>query len=127
MKIGEIAYYTFRCTGISFLCIVSVIAMIQGCKPPDDGPRPVPPPPPKPTIKVEQSETDTQNSLSVHYLHHNQEINHQSGFVGNPYVQLNNIEEVLAYKKQAEFLLKALDEAERKMTIHEDGPKATSP
>lgn len=123
----DLPYNLFRITGVSFLTILSVAAMIQGCKPLENGPRPAPPPPPKPTIKIEQSETNTENSLSVYYLNHEQVINWQNNRVGNPYVNLTNIEEVLAYKKEVEFLIKALDEAERKMTVHEDQPKTTSP
>lgn len=121
----DLPYNLFRITGVSFVTILSVVAIITGCQPPK--PRPAPPPPPKPTIKVEQSETNTTNSLSVYYLNHSQAINWNNNSIGNPYVTLDNIEEVLAYKKEVEFLSKALDEAERKMTIHEDGPKTTSP
>lgn len=81
-------------------------------------------PPHHPTIKVEQTETDTMNTVSVYYSHHDRcqfEFNEESC------VHLNSIEEILAYKKQVEFLLKTLDEAERKMTVHEDTPKTNSP
>lgn len=115
--------YNFS-TGVSFVTILSVVAMMQGCNPQNCTTLVVSPP--KPTIRIDQTDTDTRSTIYVYYVDHDKEAD-QNGYVGKPYVHLSNIEEVLAYKKQAEFLLKALDEAERKMTIHEDGPKTTSP
>lgn len=113
--------YTFM------FCVVTIFGLLTiGCADPDR-PKVVPPPPPQPKIKVEQYETDATNALSVYYLNHSREVDFQRNFVGNPYVNLNNIEQVRAYKKQVEFLLKSLEDAERKMNTHEDGQEATSP
>jgi hypothetical protein len=125
MNDDEIFFQTFRWTGITFFTAVAIIAMVSGCEDPN-AVKPVPPPPPKPTIVIQASETSQSNSLTVTFL------NHQRDFLGNNqyselYVHLKNVEQIREYKEQAEFLLKSLEEAERKMTIHEDNTKTTSP
>ena len=99
--------------------------LLAGCQMPD---KPAPPPPPKPTIKVSQSETNHNNSVVVYYVDHDQE--RQNNGYGEPHAVLRNIQDIKLYKAEVEFLLKRLDEAEKKMTIHEDpsnGQETTSP
>lgn len=63
-----------------------------------------------PSIKVTKSETNNNNSIHIEYLNHN-----RFGLV-----ELKTVEEIKLYKTEIEFLLKQLDEAEKKMTINED-------
>ena len=70
------------------------------------------PPPPLPSIEVENHNTTDWNGITVRYQHHDT--------AGN--VTLETPEEIAACKKQVEFLLKELEEAERKMNVHTDEP-----
>ena len=68
------------------------------------------------------------NSVVVYYVDHDQE--RQNNGYGEPHAVLRNIQDIKLYKAEVEFLLKRLDEAEKKMTIHEDpsnGQETTSP
>lgn len=93
-----------------FFTIAALCLMwgISGCE------EKVPPPPP-PKIEVESHDTTEWSGITVKYYHH------QYGRNGYPaIVILNSPEEVLQYKKQVEFLLKQLEDAERKMAIKAD-------
>ena len=68
---------------------------------------------PPPKIEVEGHDTTELSGITVSY-----EYNHSRN--GSSYVELNSPEEVAAYKKQVQFLLKQLDDAERKMAIRTD-------
>lgn len=117
-NLGEVAYQTFRWTGIVFLTTVSVIAMLGGCGDPPS--RPTPPPPSMPTIKVEQQETNQNTTLVVIYLNHERD-SYGNGRYSEPYVKINKLDNLRAYKKEVEFLLSRIDDTEKKMLIHEDG------
>lgn len=72
------------------------------------------PPPPQPEIKVERSERTGAVVVTVYYLNHNRQQN-----CGNSYATVSTLEEIRAYKKQAEFLVSQLDEAEKRMATNE--------
>ena len=119
------AYYAFRLSGILFLFVVSVVAMISGCEPQSRTPRPAPPPPPKPVIIVESSDSQQQTAITVYYKSHTQIRNIDGSSWGLPHVVLDTPEKIQHYRKEVEFLSRSLEEAERKMTIHEDGTQET--
>lgn len=68
---------------------------------------------PPPKIEVEGHDTTELSGITVRYEYH-------PSLNGSSYVKLNSPEEVAAYKKQVQFLLKQLDDAERKMAIRTD-------
>jgi len=65
-----------------------------------------------PTIEVQSHDTVEWSGLTIHYANND--------MVGDVTVTLQTPEEVLAYKKQVEFLLEQLEDAERKMQVHSD-------
>ena len=88
------------------IALVLCMLCISGCEE-------VIPPPPIPKIEVEAHDTTEQSGVTVKYYDHHTH--------GNPTtVTLNSPEEVEEYKKQVEFLLKQLEDAERKMAIKAD-------
>ncbi len=97
----------------SVLCLVvsaGLILSVSGCDP-----KPVKPP----KIEVEGHDTADWSGITVKYYYH-----HATDSRGEPpYVNLYTPEEVAQYKKQVEFLLKQLEDAERKMNIHEPEPQ----
>lgn len=90
-----------NCFFILFLCVV-------GCV--EDGAKPEPI---FPEIVVEINDTVKSTEVCIYFRNHGM----NNGGVG--YAKINNIEELKKYKKQVEFLLNRLDEAENKMSIHE--------
>lgn len=66
-----------------------------------------------PKIEIEGHDTTEWSGITVRYEYH-------SSHNGSSYVELNSPEEVASYKKQVQFLLKQLDDAERKMAIRTD-------
>ena len=117
-------YYAFRLTGISFAYLVMFSALISGCQSKNSKKYVKP----QPKIRIDRSETNSYNSVRVSFENH--EWDRGEGWIGNPHADLNNLKEVQAYKKEVEFLLKELEQAEQKMEIHEDkpnGPQTTSP
>ena len=69
--------------------------------------------PPLPKIEVEAHDTTEWSGVTVKYFNHHTH--------GNPTtITLNSPEEIAEYKKQVEFLLKQLEDAERKMAIKAD-------
>lgn len=88
-------------------CLIGFLLAQSGCE------VPVAPPPPKPTIMVEQFETNESSSLKVSYVNHYWSTSEQ------PHIIINNLDELNHYRKEVEFLMKRLDEAEQKMNIRE--------
>lgn len=72
-----------------------------------------PPPPPKPTIKVELNEVGQVMVSFIHMKGTTDKYEYHSE------VELHTLADLRAYKKQVDFLVKQLDEAERQMEIHE--------
>lgn len=70
---------------------------------------------PPPKIEVEINDNTDHTTVTVHYRHH-------SGG-SNPYEELKTPEELAEYKKQVDFLLDRLDEAENRMKVHEPNEK----
>lgn len=72
---------------------------------------------PQPEIKVERNETTSAVSITVSYINHSNPHNSRVS-----YVTIDTPEKLNQYRKQAEFLLSQLDEAEKRMKIREDQP-----
>lgn len=92
---------------LTFLVVVSAGLALTGC---EAAPRPAPP---QPEIRVERSESTSDGvSITVRYLNHE---------TGNNYAHtvLNNPEKLQQYKKQVSFLLTQIEDAEKRMTVHE--------
>jgi len=89
------------------LILIAACLAVAGCK------QEPAPPPPKPSIEVEMTDNTEWTGMTVYFRHHT--VGQQTG----PYVTLNTPQDIQDYKKQVEFLLKRLDEAETKMNIHE--------
>lgn len=67
----------------------------------------------EPKIEIEGHDTTEWSEISISYHNHRHNNN------GVPHVTLGSPEELEQYKEQISFLLKQLEEAERKMKIHE--------
>ncbi len=94
--------------GVVFLLYVIALFVVSGCSG-----SPLPPP----KIEVEGHDTTEWSGITVKYY------NHTPAHKGDPpMVTLNTPEQIAAYKKQVVFLLKALEDAERKMAIRNDKP-----
>lgn len=74
---------------------------------------------PPPHISVNELDSDSYTSITITYNYHYRDQN------GPTYVVLDTPEAIAAYKKQVEWLLGRLDEAERRMNIHE--PETETP
>lgn len=68
-----------------------------------------------PKVEVTGHDTTEWSGITITYRHHSRERNN-----GPSYVNLNSPEDVAQYKAQVEFLLKQLEDAERKMAIRSD-------
>ena len=90
-----------------FLCLIAMamIFVMAGCENIN----------PPPAIEVEQIDTESWTGVTVYYQHHQRTNN----FI---YIELNSPEEIRAYKEKVEFLLTRLEEAEMRMSVHEDVP-----
>ncbi len=87
------------------------MTVFVGCGPSE--PRPAPP---APEIRVERSESSGRGvTVKVHY-------SHQDGG-SSSMVTLDSPEKLQEYKKQVSFLLTQLEEAEKRMQVHEPQPK----
>jgi hypothetical protein len=86
------------------------ISLLVGCSK-HRSPEPKPPPL-KPTIKVEKIEGTESIGLKIRffYLHK---------YYDDVWVDLNSLEDLRDYKREVEFLLNRIEEAERRMEIHE--------
>ena len=92
------------------ILFVAALLTMVGCN------QPKPKPPPAPSISVEEIDTTEYTGVTVYYKYHSRPQN------SAPYVTLNSPEEIQEYRKQVEFLLKRLDEAEGRMNVHEPEP-----
>ncbi len=109
-----------------------ILALIfLGCESKKTGPAATATAPPKPTIKVELNEV---GQAKVRFPDHVQRIFRDSGRYNNYYdyvavIELSSLKDLRAYKKQVDFLMKQLEEAEKQMEIHElqlDGKPRTA-
>lgn len=71
-------------------------------------------PPIPPKIEVTGHDTTEFSGITVQYKHHHRGQNN-----GPAYIELNSPEEIESYKKQVQFLLNQLEDAQRKMNTHE--------
>lgn len=90
------------------LAAMSLMTMC-GC-----GPSQPAPPPPKPEIHIEKQMSPTFATLVVRYKNHNRT---DSGTTAT----FDNLESLREYKKQVEFLLAQIEEAEKRMVTNEQG------
>lgn len=89
------------------LAALSLMAMC-GCGPSQ------PAPPPKPEINIEKQMSPTSATLVVRYKNHTRT---DSGTTA----KFDNLESLREYKKQVEFLLLQIEEAEKRMVTNEQG------
>jgi hypothetical protein len=94
------------------LCLLfaTIFAASVGCHPEQ-----APPPPPQPEIRVERAETADGVSLTIKYK------NHPYGQNEHPKTVIDTPEKLTNYKRQVQFLLSQLEEAEKRMSVHEQG------
>lgn len=99
---------------IRILCVVLFFVAfsmgMDGCDPT----KPTPPPP-KPTIVVESTESVENTGATILFKHH---LHDQQS--GKTWVYLPNPEAIKDYKTQLEFVLKRLEDVERRMNTHEE-------
>lgn len=95
---------------LPFLVVVSAGLALTGC---EATPRPAPP---QPEIRIERTESATDGvSLAVRYLYHTSD----SASNCQARVVLDSPEKLQQYKKQVMFLLNQIEDAEKRMNVHE--------
>lgn len=77
---------------------------------------------PPATIAVERAEAATGGVRVIVYYR-----NHQTSQQEHCFLTLDNVDQIREYRRQAEFLLNQLDEAERRMQVHEQVPVEPAP
>lgn len=125
-------YNTFRCSGITFVFVASMLMILEGCDPNQKGGVVVVRTKPKIVVKQSESQSPSQskNSMTICFENHKfASRSRESDDLSNFYVDINTREELTEYKSQIEFLLVRLKDVEERMLINEDknGQKTTGP